>query len=444
MANVVAIKIRPRKDRTPSGANLAHNSGMTKASYWLGDGSDITQSHKYDSSTELNDDYNSWVYEANNRYEKNPNTKTKLRSQAVRIEEGMIIIGTDVQASKENIINITHDFIKEFEKHNNTKVRHWAYHDHEGHQDNDKIQINRHIHFLFDNVSNDGVIIRSKWKKDYLSELQDIAYKVSLKYTQVERARNTVGKGIRGKHHREFRKEQELKEITMKNELATQIDLKVEVAKLRAELQANGATRADYAKLEATVKELKELIKAKDLTIDELNKALQDTKSIQDKLDHTKEALKASTLANETLAVKNEKQSKSMDNINKIYHDGCKELGIEQKLTFKGFFAWVKEKFTEFKEEISRLRQEIQMLKAENNKLKSEALKSINSSELNIDNLHDTDAASSKPLSKFNKKSTESESQKENLKRTDDAQILDENTETDGVVRNNNKKKKKN
>ena len=72
--------------------------------------------------------------------------------------------------------------------------------------------------------------------------------------------------------HREFRATQK--------ELAKQKDLKAEVAKLRAELQANKATRADYAELEAFNKELKAEVKSKTLTISALEAKISDFKTL--------------------------------------------------------------------------------------------------------------------------------------------------------------------
>lgn len=66
------------------------------------------------------------------------------------------------------------------------------------------------------------------------------------------------------------------KKKAQKNSLAKQKDLKAEISKLRAELQEQGAIRKDYAKLEQTNKELKEKIKQKDLTEQELKKRVEE------------------------------------------------------------------------------------------------------------------------------------------------------------------------
>ena len=47
MANANAVIIRkPKIYKIPTSSNLAHNSGITQATYWLNDGKDIIQSIK--------------------------------------------------------------------------------------------------------------------------------------------------------------------------------------------------------------------------------------------------------------------------------------------------------------------------------------------------------------------------------------------------------------
>ena len=64
--------------------------------------------------------------------------------------------------------------------------------------------------------------------------------------------------------------------------LATEKDLKAEIARLREQLKEQGATRSDYAGLEQINRELKEQIKAKDLTISDLKTALEATKATKE------------------------------------------------------------------------------------------------------------------------------------------------------------------
>lgn len=331
MANCNAIKIRPRKNPIPTPANLAHNCAMKKANYWLTDGAEIIQSKSYDDYRKLNEDFKNWEKEAEERYSKNESKKRKLRSDAVKIEEGMLIIGTDVEISNRNIVNMINDFVDKFESENNTKILHWAYHNHEGHiNEEGEEEINRHVHFLFDNVSNSGEMVRKHWKKTYFSKLQDDIYEVSKKYTDVERAKkstyHTVKIGNRevkindkkGVHHRVYRKQKE-------QEQARQKDLKEQVKELRGELKSNQAERSDHAKLEQLHKDLRIQIQQKDLTVKEMYKKLE---SLKEELLSQKE--QNSNLQNE---IKELESSKSMyqdvfidsqtkiDDIKKIFQD---------------------------------------------------------------------------------------------------------------------------
>lgn len=200
MANANAVKIRSTKKKAngkpkypkPSGANLAHNSAVNKATYWLNDGNKIIQSQSYNNTHEVNADWIKWENEARERYKNNPNNQRAIKSNAVLLEEGLIIIGTDVNAKEKDIEKIVKDFVAKFEKDNNTKVRHWAYHNHEGHEEDGKEIINRHVHFIFDNVDNNGVMVRRNWKRDYFKQLQTDIFDISKKYIKnIERAKES-------------------------------------------------------------------------------------------------------------------------------------------------------------------------------------------------------------------------------------------------------------
>jgi len=87
--------------------------------------------------------------------------------------------------------------------------------------------------------------------------------------------RGKEGSGSTRLGHKEYRATQKKKEILIKKVsnhfLAKLKDLKKENAKLRQELQEQGASREDYAVIEQTIRDLKIKIKNKTLTIDEMN-----------------------------------------------------------------------------------------------------------------------------------------------------------------------------
>ncbi len=135
--------------------------------------------------------------------------------------------------------------------------------------DNNKPQYNYHAHINFVTYK-DG---KQNWRKEHIKPqmLSDLQTKVA---ELLEMERGEVGsKAVRLEHrqHREIKKREE-------KLLAKQKDLKAEIARLRAELKEQGAVREQYAQLEQLNRELKEQIKAKDLTIDELHEKLKSPK----------------------------------------------------------------------------------------------------------------------------------------------------------------------
>jgi len=104
--------------------------------------------------------------------------------------------------------------------------------------------------------------------REKLSELQDLTAKV------LNMERGKKGSKAQRLEHKQYKAVKKQEQKTKNQTLAKQKDLKAEISDLREELQALGADRASYAKLEAENKELKELIKQKDLTNEELQKRL--------------------------------------------------------------------------------------------------------------------------------------------------------------------------
>ena len=288
MANANSVIIRnSKKSSTPSAANLAHNSTLRKANYWLDKDKEILQSYKPKDLKEVNRIWQNWCNMARARYLQKH--KRQIRADAVLIEEGLIVIGKDVVADDKQIEKIAKDFFAKFEKDNNTRVLHYAIHTHEGHEKSGTQEINRHIHFLFDNVDKDGNMVRRNWKRSYLKQLQDDIYEASKKHiANIQRATDYAKLGQKApkqKHHRVFRKEQEQKDLKEQ--------LKAEIAELRKQLKEQGAVRADYAKLEQLNKDLKEQIKAKELTVHQLQKQLEQYKQQLDSKTKENTDLKA-------------------------------------------------------------------------------------------------------------------------------------------------------
>ena len=299
MANANAVIIRkPKLYKVPTTSNLAHNSGVTQATYWLHDGKDIIQSIKLKDMGEINNIWKKWEEEAKDRYKNNPLNKRSLKSNAVIVEEGLVVIGTHVKATKNEILKILNDFVKKFQKDNNTTILHIAYHTHEGHEDTNKNEvINRHAHFLFANVSNNGVMIRRNWKRDYLKQLQDDIFEISKKYIpNIERGKEAAHKEVyidgnlvkinerKHKHHRVYREQQNQEAI--RNQLIKEQSLKeTELIEKINRLQKQNDDLILKNKLDqTTIIELKSAINEKNYVHSDNAKQIEEQKYILDKL----------------------------------------------------------------------------------------------------------------------------------------------------------------
>ena len=184
MANANAVIIRKAKlYKRPGLHNLLHNCGLILATYWIKSIENMKQHPKIQNQEEANKKWNEWISILRKRYKQNNKNKRELRSDAVIIEEGLIVIGRDVVANQNQIIQILNEFLQKFSQDNNIEILHVSYHNHEGHLDDDNNEvINRHIHFLFSNISKNGLMVRRNWKRDYLKKLQDDIFEISKKY----------------------------------------------------------------------------------------------------------------------------------------------------------------------------------------------------------------------------------------------------------------------
>jgi hypothetical protein len=168
--------------------------------------------------------------------------------------------------NKEHSIDDVQRVAKHIEEKFNITCSAIALHRDEGHiNERGVVQYNLHAHINFITYKNS----KQNWRKEHikpknLSELQtEVAELLSME-------RGKEGSKAQRLGHRQFKEQVQT--------LAKQKDLKEQISELRAELQANKATRADYAKLEALNKELKAQIKAKDLTKESLEAKLEQYK----------------------------------------------------------------------------------------------------------------------------------------------------------------------
>lgn len=155
-----------------------------------------------------------------------------------------------------------------------TKVFQISIHKDEGYIDEEtgEPHINYHAHLEFMGLDEQGNSIRRKLDRKFLINLQDKVAEI----LQMERGVNyTAERRKRPKRLDTYEyKEHARRQAETKKELLAKVkDLKEENRRLREELKKAGAQRAQYAELEAFVKQLKEQIKSKELTIEQLKES---------------------------------------------------------------------------------------------------------------------------------------------------------------------------
>ena len=124
-------------------------------------------------------------------------------------------------------------------------------------------------------------------KKDMSSRIKFVSDELGLLFDpnkETSRIHKPVNQ-IKDEHLARARELEKTKEL--KQELAKKDDLKKEIDQLKKQLQEQKAARPEYAELEQLNKDLKEQLKNKDLTIDELNIKIDEYK--QNKAPRTNE-----------------------------------------------------------------------------------------------------------------------------------------------------------
>ena len=180
-----------------------------------------------------------------------------------------------INLNKEHTLEDVQQLVKEIEKETGFTSVQIAIHRDEGRMERGTPIYNLHAHVTFFTLDqNTGQQLYRKsitpkqkeqqpnlkpMNRERLSKLQDITAKA------LGMERGKKGSKAQRLDHKQYK-------ATKQAELAKVKDLKEEIKELRAELKAQGAGREDYAKLEALNKELKEQVKDKDLTIEDLKK----------------------------------------------------------------------------------------------------------------------------------------------------------------------------
>lgn len=282
---------------------------------------------KADEAKNLLDEY---IQEAKENYKKE--TGQRFQGRVLYFEAA---VNVNENHTLEDIKKLNERIEKEF----GFRAVQSAIHRDEGHlsDDGERAIYNYHCHIVFCNLDKNGKTLLKNMTKADFTRLQDITAET----LQMERGRPAKETKAKHKHHTVFRAEAERERAERKNEelkkeLAKAKDLQEINKQLREDLKEAGASREDYAKLEQLNRELKEQIKAKDLTINELNIKIDEYK--QSKAPKTNE---------------NILNDKSMEEEKKIVYRALKDdFFYETDLTEKGLIKKthsmkLKEEFSE-------------------------------------------------------------------------------------------------
>jgi hypothetical protein len=179
-----------------------------------------------------------------------------------------------VNLNQRHTLDDLQPLIEHLEKELDTKVFQAAIHRDEGHVAEDgTAKKNYHAHIEFMGIDSDGRSVRKKLTKKFLSNLQTKTAEI----LQMERGTNYARERAprpRRLNTYEYKAAKKAEEKAVKKELAKQKELKEEMARLRAELKQAHAARAQYAAMEQANRELKEKVKARELTIEQLREQM--------------------------------------------------------------------------------------------------------------------------------------------------------------------------
>jgi len=194
-------------------------------------------------------------------------TKQKLQKNSITH------LSAIVNLNQHHTLDDLQPLIQHLEDTLDTKVFQVAIHRDEGHIKDGENMKNYHAHIEFMGLDSQGSSVRRKLTRQYLKDLQTQTADI----LKMERGqKNSKAKRL---DTYEFKKHKEKEEKTLKPILAKQKDLKEQIATIRAELKEQKAGRQEYAKIEELNRTLKEQIKSKELTAEELEQRLTAYKS---------------------------------------------------------------------------------------------------------------------------------------------------------------------
>lgn len=299
MASYASIVRRPKTEKKPSIGTLLHNQRITLPKNLLPERYRLPNYHfsKISNATKT---FREWELENDTRYAKI--NGRKLRSDAHRLESLVIVLSGEQVATQnpDDIWKKAKEFKVWFEKKYRTNVRTMDWHRDEGHVDveNFKAIFNDHIHLEFDNVNEDGKMVRKLFSKGDLIAFQDKIAEIYQPLGFIRGEKAAFPK--RGIPQKEFSKIQKTKSLVRKNtkesykaivaerearEARAKVsEVKAEIAKLKDQLKERKAKRPQYAELEQMNRDLQQRVRDRDLTIRQMSEEL---KKFEDAMSET-------------------------------------------------------------------------------------------------------------------------------------------------------------
>jgi hypothetical protein len=199
-------------------------------------------------------------------YLKNHPTRKKLHSKT------HTHLSAIINLNKEHTSADLYKICEHLEETFDTKVLQYSIHKDEGHISDDGESIkNYHAHIEMMGLDSKGNSIKRQLHRKELIDLQS----KTAELLGMERGTNYTREQKPRPKRLDTYEYKEAKEQESKAKKATKKDLTAEIKELRKALQEQGAVREQYAELEALNRELKQQIKNKDLTIDELQERLK-------------------------------------------------------------------------------------------------------------------------------------------------------------------------
>jgi len=282
MANYASIVRRNKGEAKPSPGTIAHNQRFVQPPDLLPEEHRLENYHlvKISNATKT---FKTWETENEERYQ--DKNGRKLRSDALKVESLAIILSGEqvAKCEPEDIWNNALKFKKWFEKRYKTKVRVMDWHRDEGSIDEKgEVKRNDHIHLEYDNVNEDGKMVRRLFSKGDLIGFQDKIAEI-YKPLGFKRGEDT-SKKKRSDKPKIGIPQKKWKKKKIKEELAKVSDVKKINKNLRDVLKEAKAKAPEYRELEAKIRQLTIDAKANILTISELEEQAYTTVKVKKKL----------------------------------------------------------------------------------------------------------------------------------------------------------------